>query len=185
VSLTARARALVVATVLFVALILAGAANSDSTGSQVAAAQVAVRATHSADLRVGRSLAIAPPWTAQPPTFHRPLLSPVSDSSRLIVRFVVAAKAGTVAKNGETAATRAGRAWHQAWDYGPGFEKEFVLPSGKRVDGINFTTREIRELKPNNPRAMRRGQNQVDKYLDELHREFPGQPWTGQVVTYP
>lgn len=60
-----------------------------------------------------------------------------------------------------------------------------MLPSGKRVDGINFTTREIRELKPNNPRAIRRGQNQIDKYLDELNREFPGQPWTGQVVTYP
>jgi uncharacterized protein RhaS with RHS repeats len=97
-----------------------------------------------------------------------------------------AATGGTaIATKGETAATRAGRAAHAAWEYGPGFRREFVLPSGKRVDAINFRTREIRELKPNNQRAIRRGQRQIDSYLDELNRVFPGRPWTGRVVTYP
>ena len=58
---------------------------------------------------------------------------------------------GSSARNGETSATKLGRDTHRAWDYGQGFEKEFTLPIGKRVDGINFESREVVELKPDNP----------------------------------
>jgi hypothetical protein len=89
------------------------------------------------------------------------------------------------AVNGETAATAAGRAAHAAFDYGPEFQKEFTLPSGARVDAINFEDRLVLELKPDNMRAIYRGLNQVDRYLQELDQEFPGEtPWQGQVVTY-
>jgi len=89
------------------------------------------------------------------------------------------------AVNGETAATAAGRAAHTAMNYGEGFQKEFTLPSGSRVDAVNFEDRIVLELKPNNMRAINRGLNQVDRYVDELNREFPGEtPWQGQVVTY-
>jgi RHS repeat-associated protein len=89
------------------------------------------------------------------------------------------------ATNGETAATAAGRAAHAAMDYGEGFQKEFTLPSGSRVDAINFEDRLVLELKPNSMRAIYRGLNQVERYLEELNREFPGgTPWQGQVVTY-
>lgn len=87
-------------------------------------------------------------------------------------------------RGGESTAAARGRQAHQSWDYGPGFEREFRLPSGRRVDGINFQTRQVVELKPNNPRAIRDGQRQLDRYLEELNREYPGAPWTGRVETY-
>ena len=56
------------------------------------------------------------------------------------VASVVAAETEAAAINGETAATRFGRLMHQTYDYGPGFEREFTLESGGRVDAINFET---------------------------------------------
>ena len=97
---------------------------------------------------------------------------------------IVATEAESVAVNGETAATKLGREMHKSWDYGPGFEKEFTLEAGGRVDAINFETREVIELKPNNPRAIRLGERQVADYIAKLNEQFPGDPWTGQVVTY-
>ena len=74
---------------------------------------------------------------------------------------------------------------HKTWDYGPGFQPEFRLPSGRRVDGINLQTRHVIELKPNNPRAIRQGQRQLDGYLAELNDVYPGDtPWTGSIQTY-
>lgn len=97
----------------------------------------------------------------------------------------VAAEGGTAAAvNGETAATALGRPTHAAWDYGPGFEKEFTLEAGGRVDAINFETREVVELKPNNPRQIRLGGQQLDDYIAKLNAQFPGDPWTGRLVTY-
>ncbi|MCR1784448.1 hypothetical protein KVF89_18035 [Nocardioides carbamazepini] len=74
---------------------------------------------------------------------------------------------------------------HAAWNYGSGFQREFRLPSGRRVDGINLQTRQIVELKPYNPRAIRLGQRQLDDYLKELNDAYPGStPWTGSIQTY-
>jgi restriction endonuclease fold toxin 9 of polymorphic toxin system len=95
-----------------------------------------------------------------------------------------AATGGVAANSGETAATAAGRAAHKSWQPPSGFQKEFRLPSGRRADAANPTTREVIELKPNNPRAIREGQRQVESYVKELE-EFTGQKWTGRVETYP
>lgn len=115
-----------------------------------------------------------------PPIRVAKVLSLLGKGDRL-----AATTAERVTVNGETSATKLGRDMHASWDYGRGFEKEFRLPSGKRVDGINFETREIVELKPNNPRQIRLGQRQVDAYVDELNQAYPGDtPWTGSVVTY-
>jgi hypothetical protein len=84
---------------------------------------------------------------------------------------------------GETVATRAGRAAHRDFDPGPGFQKEFRLPSGKRVDAVNFETKQVFELKPNNPRAIRRGERQLEVYLEELN-ELYGGGFTGTVKIY-
>lgn len=59
-----------------------------------------------------------------------------------------------VVRGGETAATRYGREIHKTFDYGPGFRREFSLPSGRRADAVNLRAREVVELKPNNPRAI-------------------------------
>jgi hypothetical protein len=95
-----------------------------------------------------------------------------------------AKKATGGAKNGETEATARGKKVHKEWDYGPGWEKEYVLPSGDRVDAINIKLREVIELKPNNARQIREGNTQLAGYLAELNREFPGKAWTGKVITY-
>jgi len=76
-----------------------------------------------------------------------------------------------------------GRQVHKDWNYGSGFEKEFTLPSGKRVDAINFETKTVVELKPNNPRAIGRGEKQVEAYRQELERVYGGS-WTSKVETY-
>ena len=73
---------------------------------------------------------------------------------------------------------------HKSWDYGPGYEPEFQLESQKRADAVNIDTRDVIELKPNNPRAIRRGQRQVDAYVEELNRMYPGPRFTGRVETY-
>jgi Restriction endonuclease fold toxin 9 len=86
--------------------------------------------------------------------------------------------------NGETAATAYGRAAHAAYDYGPGFVKEFTLENGKRADAVNFATREVIELKPNNPRAIGEGLRQAQGYAQQLTQEFPGSAFTYRVVTY-
>lgn len=73
---------------------------------------------------------------------------------------------------------------HQTYDYGPGFRREFALDSGLRADAVNLQTREVLELKPNNPRAIRLGNQQLEDYIAELNEMYPGSPWTGKVVTY-
>ena len=96
------------------------------------------------------------------------------------VRAVASDAVALCAKScGETAATRLGRQVHRDWDYGPGYVKEYRLPSGRRVDALNEDTMHIYELKPNNPRAIREGYRQLQRYLDEL-----GPGWTGDVITY-
>lgn len=49
-----------------------------------------------------------------------------------------------------------------------GLFKEFVLPSGKRIDFLDMKNGIIYELKPNNPRAIAAGQKQLQLYLKEL-----------------
>lgn len=89
----------------------------------------------------------------------------------------------TAGISGETSFTKYGRDIHKVWDYGAGFEREFRLPSGKRADAVNFAAGIVKEFKPNNPNAIRRGLTQVSAYARELsaemHRKF-----TGIVETY-
>jgi RHS repeat-associated protein len=96
-----------------------------------------------------------------------------------------AAEEAPAAVNGETEYTAAGRIAHKAFDYGSDFIKEYELPSGKRVDAINFKDRIVVELKPDNQRQISAGLKQLSDYIDELNREYPGDtPWTGYLVTY-
>lgn len=85
--------------------------------------------------------------------------------------------------SGENSAARRGREAHKAWNPGSGFDKEVTLPSGKRCDAYNPQTCEVKELKPNNPRAIKRGEKQVKEYAEELERET-GKKHTGKVETY-
>ncbi|MGQ7484667.1 hypothetical protein ACTGWQ_08330 [Streptococcus suis] len=62
-------------------------------------------------------------------------------------------------------------------------EKEFTLPSGKRVDFIDFENNIVYELKPNNKNQIRKGDKQLQGYIDELISET-GEQWTGVLDTY-
>ena len=46
--------------------------------------------------------------------------------------------------------------------------KEFVLPSGRKIDFLDRVNGKVYELKPNNPRAIREGQKQLQRYIEEL-----------------
>jgi hypothetical protein len=64
--------------------------------------------------------------------------------------------------------------------------KEFVLPSGRRIDFLDIENRTIYELKPFNPRAMNQGLNQLFRYQEELESmpRFQGIQWKTVLETY-
>lgn len=53
----------------------------------------------------------------------------------------------------------------------------------KKIDFIDFIEKIIYELKPNNPRAIRAGQKQLDTYHQEVEKIF-GKGFTKQLDTY-
>jgi Restriction endonuclease fold toxin 9 len=63
--------------------------------------------------------------------------------------------------------------------------KERWIPEcGIRPDAINFRTKEIIELKPDNGKRRREGLRQLARDIARLTAEF-GPGWSGRVVTYP
>ena len=46
--------------------------------------------------------------------------------------------------------------------------KEYTLPSGKRVDFLDFYYKIIYELQPNDPTQIKNGTKQLRGYLDEI-----------------
>jgi RHS repeat-associated protein len=85
--------------------------------------------------------------------------------------------------SGESPAAAGGREAHKTWDPGSGFQKEVRLPSGKRCDGLNPETCEIKELKPDNERAKKRGEKQLQQYKKELE-ELTGKEHKATLETY-
>ena len=65
------------------------------------------------------------------------------------------------ATRGETSHTKLGRKMHQ--EYNPG---------------------DVRELKPNNPRAIKRGEQQVQAYKKELENKYPDISWEWHIDVY-
>ena len=61
--------------------------------------------------------------------------------------------------------------------------KEYILPSRKRVDFIDFDNKIIYELKPNNPNQIKLGIKQLNGYLEEIERKF-GKGWSMVLDTY-
>ena len=53
--------------------------------------------------------------------------------------------------------------------------KEFRGIKGIRPDFVDFSTRTIYELKPNNPRAIKQGWNQLNKYQKAFQQEYGGE----------
>ncbi|MCA9131395.1 MAG: hypothetical protein KDB22_30135 [Planctomycetales bacterium] len=64
--------------------------------------------------------------------------------------------------------------------------KEFVLPSGRRIDFLETVTGTVFELKPNNALAMRQEIRQINSYISELKSmpQFQGINWKGVLDLY-
>lgn len=80
--------------------------------------------------------------------------------------------------DGETAATKRGKHMHKNWDYGQNgttIFKEFSIPGVGRIDAVDFGNRIVYELKPNNPRAIRQGWKQLNKYVSALEELYGGE----------
>ncbi len=97
-------------------------------------------------------------------------------------------------KYGDEAATftkstlEIGRQIHKDYKLGlhnpaKGLFKEFTGIKGIRPDFVDFNTRTIYELKPNNPRAIRDGMKQLDKYKTMFEEQFGG-IWSMILDTY-
>ncbi len=81
------------------------------------------------------------------------------------------------------AAVQKGQAMHKQMDYGHGVLKDQTIAPGCRVDGIDFNNRIIYELKPNNPQAIARGMNQLNRYTSAASQQFGG-TWAGVLKLY-
>jgi RHS repeat-associated protein len=84
---------------------------------------------------------------------------------------------------GENRYTRAGRLAHNEEPLPPGFKRKVRLPSGREMDAYNEAERRVIEIKPNNPRAIRRGEGQVGGYCQECDEIF-GPGHAGSVQPY-
>lgn len=119
-------------------------------------------------------------WAGRPRT---PKKAPAPVTSKGVESLETSTTRGAKKTGGETEATKRGRQAHTDWQPGEGYEKEVRLPSGRRADAVNAEKQDVKELKPNNPRAIKRGEKQVETYRRELEERRGGQ-WTGQVETY-
>jgi RHS repeat-associated core domain protein len=63
------------------------------------------------------------------------------------------------------------------------YEFEVVLDNGRRVDAINFDEKIVRELKPDTPSGIAKGNSQLAEYVTQLE-EQTGDTWTGFLDTY-
>ena len=85
---------------------------------------------------------------------------------------------------GENVSTKLGREKHKEYNPGNDYIKEFRLPSGKRVDAVSFEKADVRELKPNNSKAIKRGEKQVQSYREELQTIYPEIKWEYHIDVY-
>lgn len=94
------------------------------------------------------------------------------------------ASSTTTQKGGENSHTILGKEMHKKYNPGEGYIKEFPLPSGKRADAVNIDKADVRELKPNNKRAIKAGEKQVKNYVNELKELYPDKKWEWHIDTY-
>jgi len=89
-------------------------------------------------------------------------------------------------RGGENNDTQRGREAHKNYENALGKDSvEFnkALPSGRRPDAIDWESSTVRELKPDNARAIRRGVKQLEAYAKELE-EMTGEVWNKALDLY-
>ena len=87
------------------------------------------------------------------------------------------------AKKGEPPQLARGKRAHREEPIRPGEVPEVRTPSGKRMDRYDPEKGHIREIKPDSPREVRRGEKQVGQYKQEME-QATRRPHTTEVTTY-
>lgn len=109
------------------------------------------------------------------------------DNSAMITPVDVGAHwlSNVIFKGGESEAAADGRRAHENYGTALGgeYDTRVTLPSGRKPDAVNWGANEVRELKPDNPSTIRRGERQVEGYRQELEN-ITGQPWSSVVDVY-
>jgi RHS repeat-associated protein len=166
---------------LEVALALAGARHGFTSPVSQVGKGVALDIKSTATTIIDKSKSLlskksSPPANITPPP--TPTLSPNTTGRDALGRF-------TSKSGGHTADAARGISAHKSYRnaLGANYRYEFKLPSGKRVDAVDFKNRVVRELKPDNPRAIQDGARQLERYRLELELEFGGK-WTSYLDTY-
>jgi hypothetical protein len=99
----------------------------------------------------------------------------------------MAGGAGTSPHNGETVDTILGRQAHKQYSEmlgEPGYDYNRQIPGTRlRPDAIDWENHIVRELKPDNARAIQRGLGQLSKYVDALNN-LTDDLWVGILDLY-
>lgn len=95
------------------------------------------------------------------------------------------ARARNACFGGENFYTAYGRQAHANYEFalGRGYRYNEMLPSGRRPDAVDWNRRIVRELKPDTPRGIRRGERALERYVREL-REITGEVWQAALDLY-
>lgn len=113
------------------------------------------------------------------------LIERVESSWPLIANGLSLSVASVIVGGGENRHTIRGREAHRNYRNALDVTYEFEqnISRSSRVDAIDRTNRIVRELKPDNPRAIARGLKQLQRYVHELQQQT-GQIWQGFLDTY-
>lgn len=92
---------------------------------------------------------------------------------------------GNGATSGNTAAAQYGKAMHAYLRtyLGSDWRYEVSLGSAGRADAVNFHTDEVAELKPDTPRQIQQGLQQLNRYMGALEKLY-GRSFTPRLITY-
>ena len=127
-------------------------------------------------------------YDAQSAFINNPLVSNIASilATMMLPEFSIAYKSFVPVKSSVTKSSlKYGQYMHKIYHEGE-IGKEYRLPSGKRIDFLDFKKHIIHELKPNNPNAIKKGHKQVLKYKEELEQipEYKGIKWKTKLDTY-
>jgi RHS repeat-associated protein len=90
---------------------------------------------------------------------------------------------GGAMKGGEPPQLKAGKEAHKNEEVRPGEKAEVRTPSGKRMDRYNTDKAHIRELKPNNARGRKAGEQKLKGYKKEMDKAT-GREHTTELTVY-
>jgi RHS repeat-associated protein len=90
---------------------------------------------------------------------------------------------GGAQKGGEPPQLKAGKEAHKNEEVRPGEKAEVRTPSGKRMDRYNADKAHIREIKPNNARGRKAGEQKLKGYKKEMDKAT-GRDHTTELTVY-